>query len=91
MVRTTTRAKFTFRVTYFKATGKLYGAEHVKYVVATNEDGGPYMPDVKSKVIGLRDQGGQGALPGLSGEGWGGYILVDCDEGYPALILPRES
>ena len=85
------RAKFQFRITYFKSTGKFYATRNVEYVVAANEDGGPYMPDIKVKIVGLRDQGGQSALPGLSGEGWDGYILVDCDEGYPMLILPRET
>lgn len=56
------------------------------------------MPDslaVASKIRGLRDTGGPGALPGASDreEGWEGYIVAIPSgvKGYPILVAPRES
>ena len=82
------RATFEFSITYFKMGGKFYTSRKVSWEVPTSARGGPYMPDVAAKVRGLRDTGGQAALPGLCGEGWNGFILVDCEEGHPVLILP---
>lgn len=86
---------FKFRLVYFKDTGKLYTEANVDWAVrySRHDDSlppTPYMPDAFAKVRGLRDTGGQGALPGLSG-GWDGPILVDCDDGYPGLILPHRE
>lgn len=82
---------FKFHLTYFKSSGKYYTDIEVDWECRTldNQPDTPYMYDVFSKVRGLRDNGGPGALPGLSGEGWEGPILVDCEEnGVPGLILP---
>jgi len=86
-----TRKQFTFTVTYFKPSGKFYTEDKFTANIHMNEGGAPHMPHVVAKVRGWRDEGSPGSLPGLSGGGWAGYILVDCEEGYPCLIIPREE
>ncbi len=49
-----------------------------------------YMSDVTDKIRQLRDHGGPGALPGLSSEGWEGFILVESESGFPCLVLPAD-
>jgi hypothetical protein len=82
---------FTIKLTYFKTSGKYYTSATFsrKFRTCLNDTETPYMNDVASHVRGLRDSGGQDAMPGLSGEGWEGYILIECDEGFPVLILPK--
>ena len=87
--------KFTIRVMYFKDNGKYYTEGEYEWKGRVVGDAHPtvYMPDVVAQVRGWRDNGGQGALPGLNAEtsGWDGYITVDCEEGYPWLILPPKA
>ena len=84
--------KFTFKLTYFKPTGKFYSNDSFEAEVRVCEGTTiPYMPDIVAKVRGWRDTRGQRALPGLSGEGWDGFILVDCEDGYPCLIKPNKE
>lgn len=89
--RSPARETFTVRLTYFKPTGKYYTDTTFQWTGRTLPDGSCYMPDVVAHVRGLRDNAGQGALYGLSwrSEGWDGPILVDCDRGYPTLLMPR--
>ncbi len=82
------RKQFEFEVVYFKLSGKFYTEAKFTAIISANEGGGPYMPDAVAKVRGWRDTGGPEALPGLSCDGWPGYILVDCEDGYPCLITP---
>lgn len=83
---------FKFRIVYFKPSGKYYTETTEEYEIRTC--GGvtniPYMNDVVAKIRGLRDSGGQGSMPGLNSqsEGWDGLILIDCEQGFPCLILP---
>lgn len=84
------KKEFTFNISYFKPSGKFYS--DVKYTTTIKVCGNsscPYMPDIVDKIRGLRDTGGQDALPGLSGSRWDGIILITCEEGYPCLILPN--
>lgn len=86
---------FRFKLWYFKTTGKFYASGTADWEVRAHQvdkslPATPHMPDAFAKVRGLRDTGGQGALPGLSG-GWDGPILVDCDDGYPGLIMPHQE
>lgn len=88
----TEKRMFTILVTYFKANGKYYTDATFQREFRTVNDGkGVDMHDVTAYIRGERDSGGQEALPGLSGEGWDGFILVDCKQGYPCLILPSSS
>jgi hypothetical protein len=80
------RRVFTVRLVYFKPSGKLYASAEVTREFATTA-AGCYMNDVTDWV--RRSQGGGLPLPGLASDRWGGPILVDCDEGFPCLILPR--
>lgn len=91
------RASFEFKLTYFKDSGKYYTDALVTWDVRCICDDMPFsssmpnMNDVVAKVVGLRDDGGQGSMPGLSDQsaGWDGFILVECEQGFPCLIKPR--
>ncbi len=67
---------------YFKASGKWYGSAlferefRVCGAPGTIGNATVYIHDVVSYIRGLRNAGGQGALPGLTGEGWDGLILI---------------
>jgi hypothetical protein len=88
------KQEFEIEMYYFKRDGKFDGFARFKreFRVAGHFKPNCFMPDVVAHVRGLRDSGGQGALYGRSiyDEGWDGYILVNCKEGYPVLILPNE-
>lgn len=86
------KKKFKFHITYFKPSGKFYtsATEEREIRVCENTEV-PYMNDYCSRIRGLRDSQGQEGLPGLSGSGWDGFILVNCEEGYPCLILPPKE
>ena len=79
---------FAFRIVYFKPYGKFYTEVMSDIEVGVVGSGSPYMDDVVSKIRGWRDSDDLGALPGLSGAGWDGPILIDCEEGYPCLLMP---
>lgn len=85
---------FTFKITYFKPSGKYYYSTEIEWEIHTTHltnPSTPMMDDAVSKLKGLRDTGGQGAMPGFSdfASGWYGYILIDCVDGFPVLILPE--
>jgi hypothetical protein len=72
-----------YEIHYFKPNGKYY-------TVATLEYGGELSHAV-AKIRGLRDNGGQGGLPGLSGEGWDGPILIkQVKSGLLHILMPSE-
>lgn len=82
---------FIIRLVYFKPSGKFYTESNYEFESKRQTDGnGPIMSDVVAQVRGWRDCGGQGSLPGLSAysDGWDGPILIDCEEGYPCLLMP---
>ena len=83
-----TKATFTIEITYFKRSGKFYTTTTEGHEFRAIPTGNVYMHDVAAWIRGLRDSGGPGAMPGLSGDGWDGFILLDCDQGFPVLILP---
>ena len=76
---------FKIKLTYFKPSGKYYAEGELEFAVSVciGSEGVPYMQDIFDYVREVRETG---PLPGLSGK-WDGPILVDCDEGYPGLIL----
>lgn len=81
---------FNIDIWYFKATGKLYVSESVtREFTSVGPEGHPtcYMNDVVDWVKDLRVRG---ELPGLQSGKWEHYILVNCEDGYPCLILPLE-
>lgn len=88
------RMRFVFTIEYFKETGKWYTTTNYEWdctvIQGTRE---PYMNDFVAHIRGLRDSGGQGAMPGLSSKdgGWSGYIVVHHDDGFPTLILPPSA
>ena len=88
---TTTEKRLSqFRVQYFKPSGKFYTDAVFDYECRyTGETA--YMPDAVAKIRGLRDCGGPEALPGLCGDGWSGFIHIDCDDGYPCLLTPYKE
>lgn len=81
---------FTITIKYFKPSGKYYSEGSFNLEVT---DCGPpghptcYMNEVADHVRGLRDRGER--MPGLSGSWSAGHILIDCEEGYPVLILGK--
>lgn len=85
-------SKFPITIEYYKSSGKWYTSQTVVMEVRglSGDNEQPYLPDVVSKVRGWRDNGGPGALPGLSGEGWDGPIRVICGDGVPCLIMPKQ-
>jgi hypothetical protein len=88
------RRKFVFTINYFKDNGKWYSSYLYEYECAVIDSGNrdqPYINDVIAHIRGLRDSGGQGAMPGLhhQSEGWDGFIMVQHGDSFPTLILPR--
>lgn len=100
-----TKQKFRFRLRYFKPSGKWYTDTLYEYECASIETTGPhqtpYMNDAVAHIRGLRDNGGQGAMPGLQSRTWDGHIIVEHfpvgaedDEdlvGFPTLITAKEA
>lgn len=87
------KKRFKFKVTYFKPSGKYY--THNEFYLEADDVsslGDPpvaYMQDAVDYLKALRDwQDNIVPLPGLASRHWDGYMVVDCDEGHPALILP---
>lgn len=91
MSTTIVKRKFTFRIVYFKPSGKFYIEKKVRWTVrdcGTPKRPTAYMYEATDRIQELRDSGG---LPGLCGEGWDGPILVECKEGFPVLVMPVET
>jgi hypothetical protein len=91
MTAATTKKVTKFSVEYFKPSGKFYteatfewAADYVGETVV--------MHHAAAYIRGLRDSGGQGAMPGLSdqSEGWDGFIRINHPDGFPVLILPQQ-
>jgi hypothetical protein len=86
---------FTFKITYFKPSGKYYTNTEIEWETTYCNDkvNTPYMYDAVTILKELRDSKLKGVLPGLGKDvvGWYGYVLIDCDPGFPVLILPEEK
>ena len=82
--------KTKFEIVYFKLSGKYRTSAIVYWPIKflNDEKQSVNMTNACAKLRGLRDNGGPGALPGLSGEGWDGFITIDSEKGFPCLILP---
>lgn len=82
------QAEFTIEVQYFKTSGKFYTSEsYVGRYQNVSEDvtlRQCYMTEVCDD---LRERNRQGKLPGLQSGKWDGFIYVDCEEGFPCLII----
>jgi len=81
------KAKFEINITYFKPSGKFYSIEYHSGEFEHIND----IPDViymNDVVDWIKQSREQGILPGLKSGKWEGYILVECLQGYPCLILP---
>lgn len=85
---------FTFRITYFKPNGHYYHETEVEWEIHSTGDKHtiPMMHDAANKLRGLRGNGPD-SMPGLGVDAsdWYGYILIDCNRGFPVLILPEEK
>lgn len=93
------RRSFRFKVTYFTTAGTVHlvtwteATVRAKVGSSSVEDGAvwfPVMSDIVSRIRGLRDNGGQGALPGLEhrhSEGWSGSILIEHPETHQQRLL----
>jgi len=83
-------AEFTINFTYFKASGTYYTGGKKKMQVRLCDDGRtPYMYEVVEKVKETRRIGA--SLPGIVSSWPEGFVLIDCDEGYPCLIVPTAT
>lgn len=88
---------FRFLITYFKPSGKYYGSDEVVWkikAIGPDRHRIPYIYDAVDKLEALRDSGVAGSLPGLSGTGWDGPILLQHldgteDGGSMHLLMPR--
>lgn len=86
------RSEFVFKISYFKLSGKYYTETEYKAIIRKTETGVAYMPDIAAKIRGIRDSRAQDdPLPGLCGNGWEGFILIECEEGFPVLVVPSTS
>ena len=73
---------FSIRIVYFKPSGTFYTES-----TFTVEDVGISITcDMTAVARSIRQCRKLKDLPGLAG-GWEGPILIDCDDGYPVLIL----
>lgn len=68
--------KVTITIWYFKDTGKYY--TDGEFMVVTDS----YYTAIKS----LEHFFSTGKMPGLSGKGWDGPILINSDDGFPILL-----
>ncbi len=82
------RQTFIFRLCYFKTNGKFYSSANISLEVQAlgEEVKQPYMNDATAWV--QKKLNIKAKLPGLSGT-WDGYILVDCEQGFPCLMIPQ--
>lgn len=79
----------TFKIEYYKPSGKLYVSDKFSLEVDWIDDGSPsgipYMHDATDWVRSRRAGGLQ--MPGLSGCWTDGPIRVNHPDGFPVLIL----
>lgn len=78
---------FTLEITYFKSNGKYYSETSLtsKFSTLQSRPECIYMYEATDFLKVCRQKK---TLPGLSEGGWDGFILVNCKEGFPCLILP---
>ncbi len=77
---------FTVEVTYFKKSGKFYTRSSFDREFSS---GVGYMNDMVEYIEGILKGNGDVKLPGLQSHTWDGYIVVDCEKGFPTLIKPE--
>lgn len=68
---------FFFLINYFKESGEYYTSAVVKWRIAMVSPKAAYYDDAISKLRGICTNGGQGSMPGLSSEGWDGFITIE--------------
>lgn len=84
------KAHFRFVFWYFHPNGKFHSQAYETWELRTIDGGTkPNMQDALAKLRGLRDSGGQEGMPGGLDEGWLGPIMIQCESGFPQLLLPR--
>ncbi len=75
------KKEFVIQITHFKGNGAFQDySEVVKKFRTVENSQSAYMPDVTSYVRELFN----------SKEKWNGFLLVDCEEGYPCLLVGKE-
>lgn len=93
MTATKERRVFEITLWYFKPGGKFYAEGKAEWEFEDIGHEGKhypqcYMYEVVDHVRGLRER--REPMPGLIGS-WDGFILVNCEHGYPCLIKPIEE
>lgn len=83
------KRKFTIKIIYFKASGKCYATEEYRGDFEECSPGMCYMHDVIDWMKALRSAGK--VMSGLSGCWDEGYIMLDCEEGFPCLLIPETA
>lgn len=82
------KKEFEIKVSYFKPSGKYHIHTTFKKEFETiNCD--PYTVSMQSVVEHIKGIKSPQTLPGLITSNWDGFILVDCEQGYPCLIVPE--
>lgn len=88
------KADFEFEIWYFKESGKFYTEAKVTWsmenIATDGQPPTPAMWHAVAKLRGLRDNGGPEALPGLCCNGWPGPIVINCEQGFPCLLMPNK-
>lgn len=80
---------FKIEVQYFKESGKLGYFDEFTFPF-TNCGSEEHPTCYMSEVVGyLKDCNAKGTLPGLRSGKWEHIIWVNCEEGFPVLIIPR--
>lgn len=82
--------KFTFTIWYFKPNGKFYTEAEVEWEIKCLWEGPkvpptPWMTEAVDYLKSWDDN--RGGLPGLIGKTWEGPVLINCEQGFPVLIL----
>ena len=82
-------SKFKIKLLYFKPSGKFYSEGEYGHEQDNTNGLTPNTCYMAAVITAIREsQIHRTPLPGLIGT-WDGPILVDCEQGYPCLILPK--
>ena len=79
---------FTIKFTYFKNNGKFYCSAEVDRDFSSLSNGNCNMYEVIDWVNNIIEERKE-TLPGLAGSSWDGFIVINCEEGFPHLFLPN--
>lgn len=75
------RKEFLVTIQYFKPSGKFYTSEKAWIEAEYLNERSAYMIEIVTAIKTMKQ------LPGLQSGSWDGPIYLNCEEGYPCLIL----